>query len=265
MDDAPDGVCQVHEKNLYEYYYAINTAKIIIIDIVWNLPDTIKKDGQVFIQVKHWASITLKKFGAEESNIYDRDKRIADSGTWDYVLIGSRFDEDSCRSGFPGTYRCIDVGSPRSDALFDKALREKIYKYYEISEKYHTILYAPTFRSHDGIPIQVEEEMDYIGLKRSLIKRFNGCWKILIRLHPLLANAMDYENLPDDCMNVSKYEDMEELVSASDIMISDYSSIMFEPAFVKKPVFLYAPDKNEYVNKEKDLLLDYDSLPFPHR
>ena len=37
---------------------------------------------------------------------------------------------------------------------------------------------------------------------------------------------------------------------------------MFEPAFVKKPVFLYAPDRSDYINQERQLLIDYDSLPF---
>ena len=47
------------------------------------------------------------------------------------------------------------------------------------------------------------------------------------------------------------------------MMITDYSSIMFEAAFVKKPVFLYAPDRKEYIDGERGLLIDYDSLPFP--
>ena len=64
-------------------------------------------------------------------------------------------------------------------------------------------------------------------------------------------------------MNVSDYGDSQELASAADIMISDYSSIMFDPAFVGKPVFLFATDKREYQEREYDLLIDYDTLPFP--
>ena len=46
------------------------------------------------------------------------------------------------------------------------------------------------------------------------------------------------------------------------MMITDYSSIMFEPAFVKKPVFLFAVDKNEYIDQERTLLIEYETLPF---
>ena len=63
-------------------------------------------------------------------------------------------------------------------------------------------------------------------------------------------------------MDVSDYYDSEELVAASDIMITDYSSIMFEPAFVKKPVFLLAVDRKEYIDGERGLLIDYEDLPF---
>ena len=46
-------------------------------------------------------------------------------------------------------------------------------------------------------------------------------------------------------------------------MVTDYSSIMFEAAYLKRPVFLYAPDKTEYIDGERGLLLEYDTLPFP--
>ena len=264
IDDTPDRVYQVHEKNLYEYYYAINTAKIIIIDVVWNLPEILKKDGQIFIQAKHWSSITLKKFGAED-NISNALRSADDAKTWDYILTGSKFDEESCKSGFPGAGECVDVGSPRSDAMFDNSIRNKIYKHYDINKDYHTLLYAPTFRvrEKDGIAVKYDGDVDFRKLRDALRLRFCGEWIILLRYHPLLAEIADLDSYPDCCINVSDYEDMEDLASAADCMASDYSSIMFEPSFVKKPVFLYAPDRNEYVNKEKMLLIDYNTLPFP--
>ena len=68
--------------------------------------------------------------------------------------------------------------------------------------------------------------------------------------------------MTDRVINVSLYPDGEEFVAASDILVSDYSSIMFEPAYVKKPVFLYATDIDEYLENDYDLLLDIRSLPF---
>jgi CDP-glycerol glycerophosphotransferase (TagB/SpsB family) len=62
---------------------------------------------------------------------------------------------------------------------------------------------------------------------------------------------------------VTDYYDCQELASAAEATITDYSSIMFEPAFVLKPVFLFAPDRMEYIDKERTLLIEYASLPFP--
>ena len=64
-------------------------------------------------------------------------------------------------------------------------------------------------------------------------------------------------------LNVSYYEDSEELVAASDIVVTDFSSIGMEPAFVKKITMLFATDLDDYIVNDYELLLDYRSLPFP--
>lgn len=264
MQDIPENIRLVHEKNLYEYYYEINTAHILIIDVVWNPSDYIKKPGQIIVQVKHWGSVTLKKFGVEETGAEeDWNRRRRDSYTWDYILTGSRFDEESCKNGFPGKAQCIDVGSPRSDAMFESGIREYVFRRLNIDIDCRVLLYAPTFRAVNGKAVKPKTEIDLFSLYDNLKIRFPGKWKIFIRLHPVLAHLSWTTGLPDFCIDVSQYEDIEELVAVSDCMISDYSSIMFEHAYVKRPVFLFSPDRKEYVGIEKDLLLDYDTLPFP--
>jgi CDP-glycerol glycerophosphotransferase (TagB/SpsB family) len=93
--------------------------------------------------------------------------------------------------------------------------------------------------------------------------KFGGEWVVLLRLHPNLVSQSKSIKKINGVIDVSAYEEGEELVAASDLMITDYSSIMFEPAFVKKPVFLFAPDRKEYIDGERELLIDYDTLPFP--
>ena len=83
-----------------------------------------------------------------------------------------------------------------------------------------------------------------------------------MRVHPGLTfegkDIFQSENIID----VSKYADSQELVAVANVLITDYSSIMFEAAYIKKPVFLYAPDKRVFINGERELLIDYGSLPF---
>ena len=69
-------------------------------------------------------------------------------------------------------------------------------------------------------------------------------------------------NINNNVIDVSLYQDAQELVAASEVMITDYSSIMFESAYKFNPVFLFAPDRIKYIKEERDLLIDYESLPF---
>lgn len=266
---VPEGVRLVYEKNLYQATYEMETAGFWVYDYTV-FPWLIKREGQIYIQTKHWASITLKSFGFDEvaytgSREY-RESLIHSSEIMDYILVGSEFDERTCRSGFGFQGKAIYVGSPRSDVLFQETLyKTKICQHYQIQEQQKLLLYAPTWRRISGMP---QSQFGLIGLdfgrlKGRLEDRFGGEWKILLRLHPdvvIESTAIDY---PEYVVNVSYYSDSQELVAASDMLITDYSSIMFEPAFVGKPVFLYAPDRDSYINKERPLLIEYDSLPFP--
>ena len=100
-------------------------------------------------------------------------------------------------------------------------------------------------------------------LREAVTETYGGEWVILFRMHPVVSkeNRERIEN--DFVIDVGDYQDSQELVAATDVVITDYSSIMFEPAYIHKPVFLFAPDRKEYINHERRLLIDYDTLPFP--
>lgn len=231
----------------------------------------VKRPEQIYIQTKHWASVTLKRFYLDSLTIQnvsdDVDNWKYNSEIMDYIITGSDFDTASSRRGFGFQKEILQIGSPRSDALFvAEKNKDKVYHYFHIDQDIRLLIYAPTYRfnkssntnQHESREVKIDFEM----LKQSLEKRFGGIWYIMLRLHPSVASEGEKMSSFDFVINASDYEDSEELVAASEIMISDYSSIMFEPAFVKKPVFLFATDKQEYIDKEYDLLLDYDTLPF---
>ena len=271
---VPEGVRKVYCNNWKRYIYEMETAGIWI----YNMPVPqyiIKRQGQIYVQTKHWASITLKKFYLDTNLSANTSENVAcwkqDSRKMDYIITGSDFDTQSSRRGFDFRKEIIQVGSPRSDAMFqEKEKKEKVYSYCGLHLDKRMLLYAPTYRygkrnSAQEKPVQEirEIDLDYKGVKEALERQFGGEWYIALRLHPGHEKEVEKLKLPDYIVDLSAYEDGEEVASACDIMISDYSSIMFEPAFVKKPVFLFATDKKEYIDKEYDLLLDYDTLPFP--
>ena len=211
-------------------------------------------------------------FGCDEARFRKDQKFLAtlraDSALMDYILVGSDFDERTCRSGFDFSGEVIHVGSPRSDILFhvNECLGEVVKVYPSIIGK-KLLLYAPTFRRNkigtEEMEVTFQNELDFDFVKKFLEKRFGGEWLILLRLHPSVAEMSKAISHPDFVVDVSDYYDSEELVAVSDAMITDYSSIMFEPAFVHKPVFLLATDRERYLKEERGFLVDYDTLPFP--
>lgn len=265
--EKPEKVRLIFEGNWKKYIYEMETAGIWIYDIV--IPTYIRKrPQQVYIQTKHWAGITLKKFFLDDlSTICAKDeieKVMYNGKIMDYILTGSEFDNETCRSGFAFGGNFIQVGSPRSDALFRKENREKVYTRYGIDKELQCLLYAPTFRYEQSENRKYSDiGLDFVGLRGALSRRFGGEWCILVRLHPSIIRKGMQVEWSKWIVDASDYLDSQELVAASNITISDYSSIMFEPAFTYKPVFLFAQDRESYVNKQRDLLIDYDTLPFP--
>lgn len=264
--EAPGGVRLVYSRNWKQYVYELETAKIWIFDDIVS-PMIRKRETQIYIQVKHWSSITLKKFYLEDRSPVltpDVEKAIKyDGARMDYLFSGSKFDEDSFKRGFMFQGKNIRVGSPRSDILFEKGIREKVMRHFHLREDVKICLYVPTYRLEDvkgnqNISIVLNTEL----LLKTLRETRGGEWFLLMRLHPSLVP--DEKIFPDSpyTINAGKYTEGEELVAASDIMITDYSSIMFEAAYKKEPVFLYAPDRKAYVGRERDLLIDYNKLPF---
>ncbi len=267
--EVPAGIRLVSQNEQQEYIHELETAKMWVCDTGMPL-DIVKRDGQIYVQVKHWSSVTLKAFGFELARFRQNKSMIElcerESRIIDYIITGSKFDTETCRRGFAFTGEIFEAGSPRTDILFDsEKYRMKVCNYYHIDSKKKMLLYAPTFRSGTGeeyVPKASHIDLDFGKIKKELEKRFGGSWLILLRLHPVVAKQGIKRDKPKYVIDVSNYYDSEELVAASDMMVTDYSSIMFEPAFVKKPVFLFAVDKNEYIDQERTLLIEYETLPF---
>ncbi len=268
---VPEGVRKIYGRNWKRFIYEMETAVMWIFDLP--VPEyVIKRQGQLYIQTKHWASVTLKKFYLDASTfqgvpekirVWKREKELID-----HIITGSEFDTVSCRRGFEFQGEVLPYGSPRSDGLFHEAEnRDKVYEYYHLKRDCKVLIYAPTYRfSRTKGKTAAESRnigLDFHRTKKALETRFGGEWYIMTRLHPSVATAFEKVEKPDFVIDASRYSDSQELVSASHILISDFSSIMFEAAFVRKPVFLFATDLEDYLSNEYELLIPYRKLPFP--
>ena len=276
--NVPENVRAIININWIQYVYEMETARIWVINILIQTY-LYKRSEQIYINTKHWSSITLKKFGLEDIRPFKNfinsarfhyiENEYNDNGKLiDYVICGSKFDEDSFRRGYNVEAQFLHFGSPKSDVMFSaKKYKDKVYKVFNLNSNDNTLIYAPTMRYTDiksgNTKYTFQNFLNFDLLLKSLQQKWFGNWKILLRLHPTVKKLSKKINKPDFVIDVSDYDDSQELVAASDVLISDFSSIMFELAYVLKPVFLYSPDKESFEKSSRELLIDYDSLPFP--
>lgn len=141
----------------------------------------------------------------------------------------------------------LPIGMPRNDILFfdvnDK--KQKIYEYYHINKDAGIILYAPTYRGDHRSPGEINSNIDLKKVSRELALKYDHDFVFLFRSHHAIKKTIKLYNV----IFVSDYPDMQELLCAADVLITDYSSSIWDFSFTHKPCFLYTPDLAKYESK----------------
>jgi len=99
----------------------------------------------------------------------------------------------------------------------------------------------------------------FARLRKALEEKDGSPWVVGCRFHPNVQGGAEGEG----AISMTRYPDMQELIMAADCLITDYSSCMFDMSVAGKPCFLYAPDLDEYMSRERGLYFDIRALPFP--
>lgn len=217
---------------------------------------------QFYLQTWH-SSLRLKKI-EKDANLDSNYENWAksDSQKISAIVSGCTFSSNIFQNSFWYSGKILEVGTPRIDYLLNLNEQDiiRLYKKASLKQNCHYLLYAPTFRKNGDMAAY---NIDYMLLVEALKSKFGGTWRILFRLHPNLKDIVDIDSLPSCCIDMSGYDDIQELIAISDIMITDYSSCMFDMAFMEKLCILYASDLEQYIAQERNLYFDIHSLPFP--
>lgn len=222
-----------------------------------------KREGQYYIQTWH-AGLGFKRIEKDVEDTLSKEyieMAKTDSKAIDLIVSNGPFMTNHFKRIFWYDGEFLEKGHPRNDIFYTAGKEEKkrIYQALGISEQKKTVLYAPTFRADYGLSAY---DMDYERVLQALSDKFGGEWVLLVRLHPNLFDKFDALNLKgENIINASSYSDMQELLFASDVMITDFTSAMFEFAIMDKPCFLYASDLEAYM-KERGLIT-LEEVPFP--
>lgn len=264
----PEGITPVLNNNLNRAYH-LSTSRIWIDSHRKHL-ETRKRKKQLYIQTWH-GPIGFKKTGKTRPK--EQFSKIAeiinknDSDMIDYCLSNSNWCTNLYRDGFDYFGDVLKVGSPRMDKVINKEKKFEIYEKYNVPVDAKILIYTPTLRNvSDNKKLtfnKADSEIDLEKVRVLLEKQTKSKWYVFLRQHPFIADKFTImnENNTKNCIDVTHYPDVYELLSVSDILISDYSSLVFDASYVNMPVFLFVDDIEDYEN-DRGLLWDLDELPY---
>jgi CDP-glycerol glycerophosphotransferase len=252
-----------------EYKSYLNRAKYWINNIRFS-DDIQKPEGTIYLQT--WHGTPLKRLGldieVEGTEADARESFLNEARNWDYLLAQNTYSSDIFKRSFNISCPVLDEGYPANDFLVDPVRRGKVAAYvrktYDVPAGKKIITYAPTWRESNRIGLKWSFknriQMDFFRLK----ERFSDEYVVLTRLHHLMANTLQLEGLDGFTRDASKEPDANRLMAATDVLITDFSSIFFDYACSGKPMIFHMYDIENYKNNLRGLYLDpYTDLPGP--
>lgn len=259
--------------NSKEYQKYMSISKYWIFN--YKIPDYLcPKKNQIFVQC--WHGTPLKRLGYDLTHFdnvlntaEEMKKRYKiEASKFTYFLSPSKFASEKFISAWNlkeiGKESIIvEKGYPRNDFLFNYTEEDvkKIKNKLGIEkDNRKIILYAPTYRSNQheaSLGYTYKEEINFKRLK----EKFGENYIILFRPHYFIANIFDFKKYEGFVYDVSNIDDINELYVITDLLITDYSSVFFDFANLKRPIIFYMYDLEYYRDKSNGFYIDLEELP----
>jgi CDP-glycerol glycerophosphotransferase (TagB/SpsB family) len=226
-----------------------------------------RRPGQVVAQT--WHGTPLKLLGFDMFN-YDnfraayKREMMMQSSQWTHLISPSAFCSDIFPRAFAYDGPLLEVGSPRNDILVNGISRERAAQLRSnlgLGPEARVVLYAPTWRDDqkDGSDRVSNVPLDLASLAASL----GDDVVILFRAHALITDMRAITEGPH-LRNVSDYPDIQDLYLISDVLLTDYSSVMFDYACLDRPMVFHCPDLEHYRDELRGWYFDFEaSSPGP--
>lgn len=239
--------------------YHLATSSYVFLDNEF-LPMAYLKFDKAVRVVQLWHGTgTIKKFGQDANTGSLKNLEYRANQRITHLIVNSEAVKPEYASAFGiGEERIYVLGLPRTDLLLDEVFMEKkreaFWNEYPSLREKRCILYAPTFRDDE-----VDEPKIHLDLER-LSTELSPEEAVLIRLHPHVAERIGdvlekgkWKNI----INVSGYSGVTTLLAVSDVLVTDYSSIVFEYCLRKKPMIFYAYDLEHFEVEGRSFYRDY--------
>ncbi|MDL4814843.1 bifunctional glycosyltransferase/CDP-glycerol:glycerophosphate glycerophosphotransferase [Actinomadura opuntiae] len=245
-----------------EHYRTLARARYIVTN--YGAPHWyIKREGQIYLQT--WHGTPLKRLGYDLKDMpYRRTEKLdwiqREVPRWSYLLSPSPFATDVMRHAFHYSGRILETGYPRNDVMSTpewQRLGTDIRKRLGIPEGKKVVLYAPTWRDDEHHAMDrrgFHLELDLETMRRVL----GGDHVLLLRAHYLITDRA-HVACDDFVMDVTRYPDVADLYMAADVLVTDYSSAMFDYAVLGRPMVFYTYDLERYRDHVRGFYLDLEA------
>lgn len=251
-----------------EFYKYLYTSKVIIGES-W-IPLAFKKrDGQVWIQLWHGTPFKRMLFDSNEFKMLSlnpshKTNKKSDIDRWDYLLADSSKAVDKFITSYDiDRNKIINFGYPRNEWLVKNLNNKELIRNFKLKNNIpldkKIILYAPTWRDYNYLTPESRKDTSYIADFNKLLKNLDDEYIIINKAHPM-DKQPSWNNGIRNVLTVNNNVDSQELILISDIIVTDFSSIIFDAVHINKPFYLLIKDFNKYINTRGVYMDMYNSL-----
>lgn len=252
-----------------KYYYYMNRSKYWVNNM--RQPLSVPRREET-VMLATWHGTPLKRLVFDMDDVHSATPQYKDivfrqTRAWDYLLSDNPFSTEKFQSCFLfEKEKILEYGYPANDPMYASDREEqaqKIKKKMGIPENKKVILYAPTWRDdnfYEAGQYGFDLDLDVNRLK----EEFGDEYVLLLRLHYFVVDQLDLSQYGDFTVDGSSYDDITDLYLISDILITDYSSVFFDFANLKRPILYYTYDLEKYRDVLRGFYLDMEKdLPGP--
>ena len=194
-----------------------------------------------------------------------KNKKTKNTSAWDYLISQNSYSSEIFKRAFAFDGEMLEIGYPRNDILINENNETKINEIKNklgIDKNKKIILYAPTWRDneyYDSGVYKFATEMDFNAMKNAL----SDDYVLIVKFHYLVKDKINWEDYGDFVIECNEMWDIQELYLISDLLITDYSSVMFDYALLNRPILFFTYDMEFYKDNLRDFYFDINTVPGP--